>query len=57
MITGLTIKSLQVQHPVAVRYAWKMNPQGCNLYNKAGLPASPFCTDSRSVMNDDKDQL
>ena len=31
--------------PVAVRYAWASNPV-CNLYNKAGLPASPFRTDN-----------
>jgi len=31
-------------HPVAVRYAWAMNPF-CNLYNRAGLPTSPFRTD------------
>jgi len=30
--------------PVAVRYAWAVNPV-CNLYNGAGLPASPFRTD------------
>jgi sialate O-acetylesterase len=35
-----------VPHPVAVRYAWANNPQGCNLYNTAGLPAAPFRTDS-----------
>jgi sialate O-acetylesterase len=34
----------EVAHPVAVRYAWADNPQ-CNLYNQAGLPASPFRTD------------
>jgi sialate O-acetylesterase len=34
-----------VPHPVAVRYAWANNPE-CNLYNKAGLPASPFRTDN-----------
>jgi len=34
----------EVLHPAAVRYAWGMNPQ-CNLYNRAGLPASPFRTD------------
>ena len=28
--------------PVAVRYAWADNPEGANLYNKNGLPASPF---------------
>jgi sialate O-acetylesterase len=31
--------------PVAVRYAWADNPVGCNLFNKEGLPASPFRTD------------
>jgi sialate O-acetylesterase len=34
-----------VKKPVAVRYAWANNPD-CNLYNKAGLPASPFRTDN-----------
>lgn len=34
-----------VPGPVAVRYAWADNPQGANLYNKEGLPASPFRTD------------
>lgn len=34
----------QVTHPVAVRYAWESTPV-CNLYNSAGLPASPFRTD------------
>ena len=31
-------------NPVAVRYAWADYPL-VNLYNKAGLPASPFQTD------------
>lgn len=34
-----------VQIPVAVRYAWADNPEGANLYNREGLPASPFRTD------------
>lgn len=33
-----------VPEPVAVRYAWANNPV-CNLYDEAGLPASPFRTD------------
>lgn len=33
-----------VPEPVAVRYGWGPNPP-CNLYNKEGLPASPFRTD------------
>jgi len=34
-----------VTTPVAVRYAWADNPESANLYNSAGLPASPFRTD------------
>jgi len=33
-----------IEAPKAVRYAWADNPI-CNLYNGAGLPASPFRTD------------
>ena len=40
----VVVRSDKVAHPVAVRYAWGMNPW-CNLYNRAGLPASPFRTD------------
>jgi sialate O-acetylesterase len=39
------LSSDQVPKPVAVRYAWADNPEGANLYNKEGLPASPFRTD------------
>ncbi len=35
-----------VPAPVAVRYAWADNPDDANLYNKEGLPASPFRTDT-----------
>jgi sialate O-acetylesterase len=31
--------------PASVRYAYSMNPEGANLYNRDGLPASPFRTD------------
>ena len=34
-----------VADPVAARYAWADNPANANLYNRAGLPASPFRTD------------
>lgn len=39
------VSSPEVKRPVAVRYAWADNP-ACNLYNRAGLPASPFRTDN-----------
>ena len=35
----------QISEPMYVRYAWADNPEGANLYNKEGLPASPFRTD------------
>jgi len=40
----VVVRSDKVSKPVAVRYAWANNPV-CNLYNGAGLPASPFRTD------------
>ncbi len=36
----------EVTNPKYVRYAWADNPAGANLFNKEGLPASPFRTDS-----------
>ena len=41
----LVVSSPAVAQPVAVRYAFSMNPEGANLYNREGLPASPFRTD------------
>jgi sialate O-acetylesterase len=41
------VSSKEVTTPVAVRYAWAMNPSQRNLlYNKEGLPSSPFRTDN-----------
>jgi len=40
------ISSDKVSSPIAVRYAWADNPDTANLYNKEGLPAMPFRTDS-----------
>ena len=45
-INSLQISSTEVQHPVAVRYAWSNNPEDANLYNGSDLPASSFRTDS-----------
>lgn len=49
----IVVWSDQVQNPVAVRYAWESNPV-CNLYNKEGLPASPFRTDNWTGITVDK---
>jgi sialate O-acetylesterase len=40
----VVVSSPDVPEPVAVRYGWADNPT-VNLYNGAGLPASPFRTD------------
>jgi sialate O-acetylesterase len=40
------VRCAGITHPVAVRYAWADNPEGANLFNKGGLPASPFRTDN-----------
>jgi sialate O-acetylesterase len=40
----ITVWNEEVPNPVVVRYAWADNPEGANLYNKKGLPASPFET-------------
>jgi sialate O-acetylesterase len=47
------VTSAEVAKPVAVRYAWAANPV-CNLYNGAGLPASPFRTDAWPVDDSEK---
>ena len=41
----IIVSSGNVKKPVAVRYGWADDPKGLNLYNKNGLPASPFRTD------------
>jgi sialate O-acetylesterase len=40
----IVVTSDEVSNPIGVRYGWTNVPD-VNLYNKAGLPASPFQTD------------
>lgn len=47
-ITGkdtIEVSHADVPNPTVVRYAWSANPEGANLYNKEGLPASLFTTE------------
>ena len=44
----VVVSSPQVQHPTAVRFSFS-NTAEANLFNKAGLPASPFRTDDWEV--------
>lgn len=41
---AVVVSGVEVSQPVAVRYGWANVPEG-NLFNRAGLPASPFRTD------------
>lgn len=43
---SVVVSSGAVPEPVAVRYAFSMNPDGANLYNREGLPVGPFRTDN-----------
>jgi len=48
---SVIVRSADVTSPVAVRYAWDNYPDGCNLYNAAGLPAAPFRTDQWDALS------
>lgn len=41
----IIVSNPNVKNPIAVRYGWADFPL-CNFYNKEGLPATPFRTDS-----------
>lgn len=43
---AVLVSSPEVPQPMAVRYAWASNPEGANLVNSDGLPASVFRTDN-----------
>ncbi|MCB9925394.1 MAG: sialate O-acetylesterase [Planctomycetaceae bacterium] len=45
-IAGQTVvvSNVELSKPVSVRYAYTVDPQHCHLYNRDGLPASPFCS-------------
>ncbi len=44
--SNVIVSHPDVKQPTAVRYGWAWNPDG-NLFNGAGLPASPFRTDDQ----------
>jgi sialate O-acetylesterase len=48
----VVVWSEKVKEPVAVRFGWSNNPAELNLYNKEGLPASPFRTDDWTGVTD-----
>ena len=42
----VVVQSDAVPLPIAVRYAWRDNPEDANLTNRENLPASPFRSDT-----------
>ena len=53
----VVLSAAEVPRPVAARYAWAMNPSQRNLiYNREGLPASPFRTDKWPLFDPENDQ-
>ena len=57
VITGDTVvvTSNAVPEPVGVQYAYSAAPQNANLYNKSGLPATPFAAvDGKLVFEEDE---
>ncbi len=51
----IIVRSTEVQWPVAVRFAWSDFPV-VNLWNKTGLPASPFRTDNFPMVTGPKEK-
>ena len=49
---SVIVSSPEVKAPASVRYAWAANPEGANLVNSAGLPASLFRTDDWKLLTD-----
>lgn len=50
---SVEVRSPSVPKPVAVRYGWADSPE-LNLFNSAGLPASPFRTDDYPMLSQPK---
>ncbi|MBS2210289.1 hypothetical protein KEM09_02700 [Carboxylicivirga mesophila] len=54
----VVVSSPKVAKPVAVRYAWAMNPSQQNLlYNAEGFPASPFRTDNWDLYTEGAEEV
>lgn len=49
----ITVYANEVQHPVAVRYAWTDDASNAGLFNKEGFPAFPFRSDQWAEITHD----
>ncbi len=50
----VVVTSSMITLPIAVRYAYAVSPDNCNLYNRDGLPAAPFCSQPDLLVYDPK---
>ena len=57
VIVGETVvvTSKQVPKPIGVQYAYSAVPENSNLYNKAGLPATPFASVNGKLIFEEDD--
>ncbi len=54
----VVVRSKHVPKPVGVQYAYSASPIGANLYNKAGLPATPFAYfNGKQMFNEDDPKI
>ncbi len=52
------VRSKEVPNPCGVQYAYSASPIGANLYNQAGLPATPFAYfDGKQMFNEDDPKI
>ncbi len=52
------VRSKAVPHPVGVQYAYNAVPMNSNLYNRAGLPATPFAViDGALIFQEDNPEV
>jgi sialate O-acetylesterase len=51
----VVVTSQNVSEPIGVQYAYSEAPQNANLYNKAGLPATPFAAVNGELIFEEDD--
>ena len=52
----VVVNSKNVPNPIGVQYAYNAVPENSNLYNKAGLPATPFAAINHKLIFEEDDK-